>query len=155
MAEKKYTHNKYLNDAQKKKIVADYIETQNFVETAQMNGVTDMTVHRIVKKDYADVAKKLEQKKFENTQNTIEYMNTQHETKKRLLDKILRAIEGKVDNIDKFTTVRDLAMAYGVIVDKELKLLELQRGNANNDDLNVVKDLLGKLEKEAHDDFIR
>lgn len=137
-----------LTDKQKKKIIADYIETQNYSETARMNNVADNTVRAIVL-DNKEVAEKLEQKKLENTQSTIEYMKTQHETKKRILDKILKAIETKAENIDMFTNIRDLATAYGIILDKELKVLELQRGNANNEEIGKVKELLSKIEQEA------
>lgn len=143
-----------LTDKQKKKIIADYVETQNYCETARMNNVNESTVRRIIKdENYEDIARKSEEKKLENTQSTIEYMQTQHETKKRILDKILKAIEKKADDIDMFTNIKDLATAYGIILDKELKVLELQRGNANKDDLQKVEELLGKLEKEAKVDI--
>ena len=109
-----------LTDKQKKKIIADYVENQNYCETARINNVSDMTVRRIVE-DNKDVLEKVEQKKQENTQSTIEYMQTQHETKKRILDKILKAIETKTEDIDMFTNIKDLATAYGIILDKELK----------------------------------
>lgn len=141
-----------LTDKQKKKIIADYVENQNYSETARMNNVSDMTVRRIAESN-KEVLKKVEEKKQKNTQTTIEYMQTQHETKKRILDKILKAIEEKTDNIDMFTNVKDLATAYGIILDKELKVLELQRGSANKDDLQKVEELLGKLEKEAKVDI--
>ena len=138
-----------LTDKQKKKIIADYVETQNYSETARRNNVADNTVRAIVN-DNKNVAKKLEQKKQENTQSTIEYMQTQHESKKRILDKILKAIEEKADNIDMFTNIKDLATAYGIILDKELKVLEMQRGNANNEELNKVKELLSKISDGAN-----
>ena len=117
-----------LTDKQKKKIIADYIETQNYCEAGRINNVNESTVRRIIKdEDYEDIARKSEQKKLENTQSTIEYMQTQHESKKRILDKILKAIESKAENIDMFTNIRDLATAYGIILDKELKVLELQK----------------------------
>ena len=78
-------------------------------------------------------------------------MQTQHESKKRILDKILKAIEKKVDNIDMFTNIKDLATAYGIILDKELKFIEMQRGSANNEDLNKVKELLIKIQDGAND----
>ena len=138
-----------LTDKQKKKIIADYVETQNYSETARRNNVADNTVRAVVN-DNKNVAKKLEQKKKENTQSTIEYMQTQHESKKRILDKILKAIEEKADNIDMFTNIKDLATAYGIILDKELKFMEMQRGNANNEELNKVKELLGKIQDGAN-----
>lgn len=140
-----------LTDLEKKKIIADYVDNQNYCETARINGVDESTVRRIVKsEDYEEITKKTEQKKEENTQSTIEYMQTQHETKKRILDKILKAIENKADDLDMFTNIKDLATAYGIILDKELKVLELQRGSANNKELTKVEELLTKLEDEAN-----
>ena len=77
-------------------------------------------------------------------------MQTQHETKKRILDKILKAIEEKSDNIDMFTNIKDLATAYGIILDKELKFIEIRRGNANKEDLQKVEELLTKIKEEAY-----
>ena len=140
-----------LNDIQKKKIIADYVETQNYCETARMNNVSEGTVRNVVKNSNdEDITRRFEQKKEENTQSTIEYMQTQHESKKRILDKILKAIEDKAENIDMFTNIKDLATAYGIILDKELKVLELQRGNANNNELAKVEELLAKIENEAN-----
>lgn len=142
-----------LTDKQKKKIIADYVENQNFSETARMNGISDKTVKRIVDNmNNIDVVEKVEQKKQENTQSTIEYMQTQHESKKRILDKILKAIEEKADNIDKFTNIKDLATAYGIILDKELKVLELNKKNDNNEDLEKVKDIMVSIRRIAEDD---
>lgn len=138
-----------LTDKQKKKIIADYVENQNYRETARINEVSVDTVRRLVLNDDG-VVKTLTQKKQENTQSTIEYMQTQHESKKRILDKILKAIEEKADNVDMFTNIKDLATAYGIILDKELKVLELQRGNKEND-MSKVDELLKEIEKNAID----
>lgn len=138
-----------LTDKQKKKIIADYVENQNYRETARINEVSVDTVRRLVLNDDG-VVKTLTQKKQENTQSTIEYMQTQHESKKRILDKILKAIEEKADNVDMFTNIKDLATAYGIILDKELKVLELQRDNKEND-MSKVDELLKEIEKNAID----
>jgi phosphopentomutase len=138
-----------LTDLQKKKIIADYIETQNYLETARKNGVSDVTVKTIVKKDIT-TTELLKQKKIENTQSTIQYMQTQHESKKRILDKILKAIEEKADNIDMFTNIKDLATAYGIILDKELKVLEIQRNYTNTEEINKVRELLTKISDGAN-----
>ena len=76
-------------------------------------------------------------------------METQHETKKRILSKLLHGIEVKSEDIDMLTNIKDLATAYGIIIDKELKWLEMKRGNGNKDDLQKVEELLGKLEQQA------
>lgn len=138
-----------LTDLEKQQIIADYIETQNYSEVARKYNRSIETIRNVVK-DNKDVGEKLKQKKEENTLSTIEYMQTQHESKKRILDKILKAIEEKADNIDMFTNIKDLATAYGIILDKELKVLEMQRGNANNDELNKVKELLSKISDGAN-----
>lgn len=141
---------KRLTDKEKKKVIADYIDTGNYSETGRMNGISDVAVRRIVEKD-PEVSKLLEEKKIENTQSTIEYMQTQHETKKKILDKILKAIEEKAENVDMFTNIKDLATAYGIIIDKELKALELQRNSGtSNSDLQKVNELLSKIEEEAN-----
>ena len=139
-----------LTDKQKKKIVADYIETQNYKQTGIKNNVDTETVRRVVKED-KEFAKKLERKKEENTQTTLEYMDKQHETKKRILDKLLKGIELKADDIDMFTNVKDLATAYGIIIDKELKALELkQKRETSEEDLQKVKDILVTIKEVAN-----
>lgn len=128
-------------DLEKKTIVADYVNCQNYSEVAKKYDVSVEAIRRIVKEDN-EIVKKLEIKKEENTQSTIEYMQTQHETKKRILDKILKAIENKAEDIDMFTNIKDLATAYGIILDKELKVLEIknnkQSNNINNQILNIA-----------------
>ena len=140
-----------LTDLEKQQIIADYIETQNYSEVAKKYNRSVETIRNVVK-DNKDVREKLKQKKQENTQSTIEYMQTQHESKKRILDKILKAIEEKADNIDKFTNIKDLATAYGIILDKELKVLELNKKNDNNEDLEKVKDIMVSIRRIAEDD---
>lgn len=139
-----------LTDLEKKKIIADYVCNQNYSETARMNNVSDMTVKRLVDNN-PDVLEKVEQKKEENTKSTIEYMQTQHETKKRILDKILKAIENKTDDVDMFTNIKDLATAYGIILDKELKVLELSRTNENNRETSRIT-IVNSLPKDDEND---
>lgn len=116
------------NDKDKKRILADYINCQNYSEVARKWNTSKQTIIRIVGSfGQSEVEQKITQKKQENTQTTIEYMQTQHETKKRILDKILKAIESKAEDIDMFTNIKDLATAYGIILDKELKVLELTK----------------------------
>ncbi|MBR5227553.1 MAG: helix-turn-helix domain-containing protein [Clostridia bacterium] len=131
-------------DLEKKNIVADYVNCQNYSEVAKKYGVSVEAIRLIVKAD-KDILKKLEQKKEENTQTTLEYMQTQHETKKRILDKLLKAIEIKAEDIDVFTSIKDLATAYGIILDKELKVLEIQRQQMDTKNNGVLDDLMEAL----------
>ena len=109
-----------------------------------------MTVKRLIDSNYdEDLIKKATQKKQENTLSTLEYMDKQHETKKRIIDKLLKSIEIKSENTDMFTNVKDLATAYGIILDKELKLLEVKSKKIENAQLGKVEELLEKIEKGA------
>ena len=137
-----------LTDLEKQQIIADYIETQNYSEVAKKYNRSVETIRNVVK-DNEDVREKLKQKKEENTQSTIEYMQTQHETKKRILDKILTAIESKAEDVDMFTNIKDLATAYGIILDKELKVLELKNRSADNSELTKLDELLKEIKKDA------
>ena len=131
---------KRLNDKDKQKIIADYIETGNYRETGRINNVSFDTVKRIVEEDN-EIKQKLAQKKQENIKSTLEYMEEQHEVKKRLLDKLLKGMEIKADDLDKFTNIKDLATAYGIILDKELKLKEIDQKlneNTNFDGINSM-----------------
>lgn len=140
-----------LTDIQKKKIVADYIENQNYRETARINNVDRETVKKLVNED-KELIQKLAIKKEENTQTTLEYMQSQHETKKRILDKLLKAIEEKSENVDMFTNIKDLATAYGIILDKELKFIEVRNNKQEKKEtMEKLDELLKGIKDSATD----
>ncbi len=114
-------------DKEQKEIIAYYLECNNYSETARHFGMSDTGVRKIVQRNAGtESTKQLEEKKKNNTKEVIQDMDDRKENTKVLLKKILKAIEDKVDNIDMFTSVRDLAMAYGTIIDKEFKYQELE-----------------------------
>ena len=121
-----------LTDKDKKNIIADYVECQNYSEVGRKYNISDTAVKKIVDSD-KDSLNKLEQKKEENIKSTLEYMDEQHETKKRILDKLLKGMETKAEELDIFTNIKDLATAYGIILDKELKLKEIKIKNEETD----------------------
>ncbi len=133
---------KRLTDKEKKKIISDYVENNNYRETARINKMPLSTVIKIVKQDDT-VKQKCSQKQEENTKSTLEYMSEQHETKKQLVKNILEAMNKKSLNVDMFTNIKDLATAYGIIIDKELKVVELdlkrQELKIKNKEIEAVK----------------
>ena len=139
-----------LTDKQKKKIVADYIESQNYKQTGIKNKVDTETVRRIVKAD-KDFAKKSEQKKERDTKDILEYMDTIKEKQKRIIDLSLQALEEKLAKPDMFTNVKDIATVYGVIFDKALKYKEIQIKSKENEETGkqngVITELIGALNK--------
>ena len=134
---------KKLTDKKKKLIVADYIDCGNYSEVARKHGVSDTTVRKLVNTD-SESLKKIEQKKEENTKDVLEYMDSLNEKKKSIINKLLLAIEDKADNLDSFNNIKDVASAYGIIIDKEIKLREIKTHEKNNEDGVVIVDDLPK-----------
>lgn len=141
-----------LTDKQRKEIIASYIECENYSEVARKFDVADNTVRDIVLKD-EEIAKKLEQKHKENTEEVLEAMKKRSKRKIQLIDRIFDAMDGKLEKIDMFTNIKDLATAYGIIMDKELKVEELklkkQEGKDNNkiQRIEIINDLPQEEEK--------
>ena len=139
-----------LTDKQKKKIIADYIESQNYTQTGIKNKVDTETVRRIVKAD-KDFAKKSEEKKEQDTKDILEYMDDIKEKQKRIIDLSLQALEDKLVSPDMFTNVKDIATVYGVIFDKALKYKEIQIKSKESEETEkkngVIDELIGALNK--------
>ena len=140
-----------LTDKQKKKIIADYVDNGNYSETARMNNTTDTTVRTIIKENKNMALKKMEQKKEENTQDMLQYLESKKEDKKRVIELCFKALEDKLASPDMFTSIRDIAMVYGILVDKDLKYKELMNNRVKDDKLVKVEELLSKIESEAND----
>lgn len=139
-----------LTDKQKKGIIADYIECGNYSEVARKWNKNPSTIKRLCDSGYdKNLQKKAKEKHEENTKDILEYMDSKKEDTQRVLGKLLHGIEVKADELDMLTDIKGLATAYGIILDKQLKILELQRGTANNEQLNKVQELLSKLDEEA------
>lgn len=134
-----------LTDKQKKKIIADYIETQNYSETGRMNNVSVNAVKNIVIAD-EETANKCKQKKEENTNDILKYMDEIYDKQKRIIDLSLTALEEKLQKPDMFTNVKDIATVYGVIFDKALKYKEMKIKNNEQKDgvtarIQIINDL--------------
>ena len=124
-----------LTDKQKKKIIADYVDNGNYSETARINNTTDTTVRTIIKDNKDMALEKMEQKKQQNTKDILEYMEETKEKRKKVIDLCLEKMEERL-NKDELMNIRDIATAYGVLVDKSLKANEMN-GNGNNSNTNV------------------
>lgn len=124
-----------LTDKQKKKIIADYVDNGNYSETARINNTTDTTVRTIIKDNKDMALEKMEQKKQQNTKDILEYMEETKEKRKKVIDLCLEKMEERL-NKDELMNIKDIATAYGVLVDKSLKVNEMN-GNGNKSNINV------------------
>lgn len=104
-----------LTDKQKKKIVADYLESGSYNATAKMNNVCDGTVKRIVEQS-GDIQEKLEEKKAQNTADILEYMESRKGLICEIIQKGLEVLNkpGKLDD----ATPAQISTMIGTLLDK-------------------------------------
>lgn len=153
-----------LTDKQKKKIIADFVENNNYSETARMNNVSEYTVRKLCKdSNNKEIKEKIEQKKEENTKSMLEMITETNNKRLQVISKLVNAIDDKADKVDAFTNVKDLASAYGILIDKEFKFAEMQKLNLENNKQQVYMpaknigkafvDLYRDIKDRKHDDY--
>ena len=153
-----------LTDKQKKKKIADFVENNNYSETARMNNVSEYTVRKICKdSNNKEIKEKIEQKKEENTKSMLEMITETNNKRLQVISKLVDAIDDKAEKIDAFTNVKDLASAYGILIDKELKFAEMQKLNLESNKQQVYMpaknigrafvDLYRDIKERKHDDY--
>lgn len=106
-----------LTDKQKKKIIADYAMHPNYLAVGKMNGVSDMTVKRLVK-DTADMSEMLrlaEEKKEQNSQDILSYMESQRDKVNEIIAIGLACLPEKLENARSAT---EITTALGTLIDK-------------------------------------
>lgn len=151
-----------LTDKQRKQIIADYIDCQSYNQVAKKYKISATTVKKWVLQDKESV-QKCEEKKEENTQSMLEMISNTNNKRLKVISKIVDAIDDKIDKIDQFTNVRDLASAYGVLIDKEFKFAEMQNIKKEQEKLTVFipakdigkafVDLYRDIKERKHDDY--
>lgn len=106
---------KRLTDRDKKRIIADYVESGNYRETARRHGISDATVRKLVSRE-PQTAQKCAQKKEENAQSILAFMDSKKQTVCGLIEKFLEAMGDE----DKITAapLNQLATTMGIIIDK-------------------------------------
>lgn len=128
---------KHLTDKQRKKIIADYVMCGNYSEVGRRNKVNASTVKRIMASD-SDAQRKAEQKKEQNTQDMLAFMESRKDQAQSVLDTYLTAMLDPAKISD--ATLSQIATAFGIITDKFTKTTE--RSTDTAEDLTPLKDLL-------------
>ncbi|MBD5507301.1 MAG: helix-turn-helix domain-containing protein [Lachnospiraceae bacterium] len=126
-----------LTDAQKKKVIADYVEVGSYAAVGRMNGVSDKTVKAIVKAD-PETSRISEQKKKQNTLDMLQYMDDRRKKAQKIMDTYLEALldPKKIKN----ASLSQIATAFGIIIDKFVK-------NTNvTSDLNKLDEILANIQ---------
>ena len=127
-----------LTDRQKKQMIVDRAEGMTFESIANKYGVSTTTAQRVIKGD-PETAKKVQEKKDENTLDMLQYMESQ----KYSIQKLLTAIVEALNDPTKLAraNVRDLATAYGIIYDK----ITASAPKTNEEYLQKARDILGNI----------
>ena len=130
-----------LTDRQKKKIVADYLETESYNATAKKNGVCGQTVRRVVEESQG-IAENLKQKKEENTADILAYMESKRNIVCEILGKGLDALNDPEKL--KEATPAQITTALGTLIDKWTSISGGPADTAKEDDLSRSLKELGK-----------
>ena len=130
-----------LADRQKKKIVADYLETESYNATAKKNGVCGQTVRRVVEESQG-ITENLKQKKEQNTTDILAYM----ESKRNIVCEILGRGLDALNDTEKLkgATPAQITTAMGTLIDKWTAISGGPADTAKEDDLSRSLRELGK-----------
>lgn len=121
-----------LTDKQKKKIIADYVQLQNYTKTAKLNGVSDTTVKRLISTAPSEMLKKVEQKKEQNTLEMLDYMDSKKERVQEIIDVYL----GVLTDPEKLegATLQQITTALGTLIDKWTAIDDRKKGDSAEGD---------------------
>lgn len=103
-----------LTDRKKKKIVADYLETESYNATAKKNGVCGQTVRRVIEESQG-ITENLKRKKEENTADILAYMDSR---RKQVCDIIEVGLAVLPEKIQTAKTASEVTTAIGTLIDK-------------------------------------
>ena len=128
-----------LSDRQHKAMIARYAETQNYRQVAREFGVSEATVRNHCKGD-AQTSQLCAQKKEENTQDILSFMESRKGKVFDILDKILEGLND--DDKIKRTGLQALATAYGIVIDKVTQ----NAPQTDSAQLQRAKEILGEVD---------
>lgn len=135
-----------LTDRQKKKIIADYVQLNNYCAVAKINNVSATTVKNIVLAS-ADFVEKCEQKKEENTADVLAYMDEHKDLVCSFIGlglKVLNDPEKVKDaNLTQITT------AMGTLIDKWAMISSTPTNTAQEDAISQsLREMAEELESD-------
>lgn len=135
-----------LTDRQKKKIIADYVQLNNYCAVAKINNVSATTVKNIVLAS-ADFVEKCEQKKEENTADVLAYMDEHKDLVCSFIGLGLEVLNDpekvKDANLTQITT------AMGTLIDKWAMISSTPTNTAQEDALSQsLREMAEELESD-------
>ena len=136
-----------LTDRKKKKIIADYLETESYNATAKKNGVCGQTVRRVVEESNG-ITENLKKKKEENTADILAYMESKRGIVCEILGKGLEALNDP-DKL-KEATPSQITTALGTLIDKWAMISGGPSDNGKEDELSKsLREMAEELESDV------
>ena len=136
-----------LTDRKKKKIIADYLETESYNATAKKNGVCGQTVRRVVEESNG-ITEKLKKKKEENTADILAYMESQKGIVCEILQKGLAALNSPEKLAE--ASPSQITTALGTLIDKWTAISGGPADTAKEDDLSrSLREMAEELESDG------
>lgn len=135
-----------LTDRKKKKIVADYLDSQSVNAAAKRNNVSWGTAKNVLDES-GEIEKKLEQKKEENTADILAYMESQKGLVFEIIGKGLTALNDPEKLAE--ATPAQITTALGTLIDKWTALGGASGDTAKEDGLSrSLKEMAKELESD-------
>jgi len=135
-----------LTDRQKKKIIADYLETESYNATAKKNGVCGQTVRRVVEESHG-ITENLKKKKEENTADILAYMESQRKVVCEIIGKGLMELN-KPEKLA-LATPAQITTALGTLIDKWTSISGGTLDAGKDDELShSLREMAGELESD-------
>ena len=135
-----------LTDKQKKKIVADYLETESYNATAKINGVCGQTVRRVVEESQG-ITENLKRKKEENTADILAYMESKRGVVCEIIEKGLAALNSEEKLAE--ASPAQITTALGTLIDKWSAVSGGPADTAKEDELSKsLREMAEELESD-------
>ena len=136
-----------LTDTQKKKIIADYVQVGSYNATAKVNGVSLITVKKIVQGN-ADIAEMCNEKKEQNTVDILAYMESQKGIVCEILEKGLAALNSPEKLAE--ASPSQITTALGTLIDKWAMISGGPSDNGKEDELSKsLREMAEELESDG------
>lgn len=135
-----------LTDRKKKKIVADYLETQSVNAAAQRNNVSWDTARKVLN-ELGDIEQKLEEKKNENTADILAYMESKRGVVCEIIEKGLAALNDPEKLAE--ASPAQITTALGTLIDKWATVSGGPADTAKEDELSKsLREMAEELESD-------
>ena len=124
-------------DKQKKEMILDYVECENYSKVAEKHGFSRCCVTNAVKNG-GDIRAMIEEQQKQNSEDILEHMSKKGDMVCEMIDRYLEAFLDK-QKIEK-ATPNQLSTALGTIIDK------FTMTHQNEKTLEKLKELLGGID---------